>query len=103
MCLGCVNGLLRSFVFLYLFDYDCIVCGIGGIDCCGRAMSPNGATLLQSPGWNEGEARNETLGIHTDKSELSSVGAALTASVWFVSLQFVALHSLGKCRPFGAQ
>ena len=42
---GCVNGLLRSFV--YLFDCDCIVCGI---DCCGRAMSPNGAILLHSPG-----------------------------------------------------
>ena len=41
---GCVNGLLRSFVFL--FDCDCMVCGIegglfGGIDYwCGRAMSP---------------------------------------------------------------
>ena len=47
-CLGCVNGLLRLVV--YLFDCDCIVCGIGGIDLCGRAMSPKGATLLQSPG-----------------------------------------------------
>ena len=28
---GFVNGLLYSFVFLYLFDCDCIVCGIGGI------------------------------------------------------------------------
>ena len=28
---GCVNGLLHSFVFLYLFDCDCIVCGIGGL------------------------------------------------------------------------
>ena len=23
-----------------------------------------GTALLQSPGWNEGKARNETLGIH---------------------------------------
>ena len=45
---GCVNGLLCLVV--YLFDFDCIVCGIGGIDWCGRAMSPNGAILLQSPG-----------------------------------------------------
>ena len=45
---GCVNGLLCLVV--YLFDFDCIVCGIGGIDLCGRAMSPNGAILLQSPG-----------------------------------------------------
>ena len=34
-------------------------------------MSAVGTILLQSPGWNEGEARYETLGI-TDKSELSS-------------------------------
>ena len=26
---GCVNGLLRSFVFLYLFDCDCMGCGEG--------------------------------------------------------------------------
>ncbi len=42
---GCVNGVLRSFVFL--FDCDCMGCGIGGgicgnwgIDCCGLAISP---------------------------------------------------------------
>ena len=50
--LGCVNGLLRSFV--YLFDFDCMGCGIGDclgrIDWCGRAMSPKGAILLHSPG-----------------------------------------------------
>ena len=28
---GFVNGLLRSFVFLYLFDCDCMGCGIGGL------------------------------------------------------------------------
>ena len=33
----------------------------------------------------------------------SSVGAALTASVWFMLLRFVNLHSLRKCRPYGAQ
>ena len=44
---GCVNGLLRSFVFL--FDCDCMGCGGGG-DWCGRAMSPKGAILLHSPG-----------------------------------------------------
>ncbi len=27
-------------------------------------MSAVGTTLLQSPGWNEGKARNETLGTH---------------------------------------
>ena len=35
---------------------------------------------LHSPGCNEGKARNETLGIHR-QSGLSSVGAALTASI----------------------
>ncbi len=47
---GCVNGLLCSVVFVYLFDCDCIVCSIEGGDWCGRAMSPNGAILLQSLG-----------------------------------------------------
>ena len=42
-------------------------------------MSAVGTTLLQSPGCNEGTARNATLGTHTDKSRVSSVGAALTA------------------------
>ena len=61
-----------------------------------------GTILLLSPGCNEGKARNETLGIHR-QSGLSSLGAALTASGWFVSLRFVNLHSLRKCRPYGAQ
>ena len=39
-------------------------------------MSAVGTTLLQSPGWNEGKARNETLGTHR-KKKMSSVGAAL--------------------------
>ena len=30
-------------------------------------MSAVGTILLQSPGWNEGEARYETLGIHRQK------------------------------------
>ena len=40
-------------------------------------MSPERATLLHSPGWNEGKARYETLGTHKTKSYLSSVGATL--------------------------
>ena len=32
-------------------------------------MSAVGTTLLQSPGWNEGKARNETLGTHGQKIE----------------------------------
>ena len=42
-----------------------------------RIMSAVGTTPLQSPGCNEGKARNETLGIHERKIILSSVGAAL--------------------------
>ena len=30
-------------------------------------MSAVGTTLLQSPGWNEGKARNETLGTYRKK------------------------------------
>ena len=40
-------------------------------------MSAVGTTLLQSPGWNEGKARYETLGIHEPKVISSSGGAAL--------------------------
>ncbi len=40
-------------------------------------MSAVGTTLLQSPGCNEGKARNETLGIHELKVISSSVGAEL--------------------------
>ena len=40
-------------------------------------MSAVGTILLQSPGCNEGKARNETLGIHEPKVISSSVGAAL--------------------------
>ena len=43
-------------------------------------MSAVGTPLLQSPGCNEGKARNETLGKHVHKNK-SSVGAALTARV----------------------
>ena len=42
-----------------------------------RIMSAVGTTPLQSLGYNEGKARNETLGIHEPKVISSSVGAAL--------------------------
>ena len=44
----------------------------------GADVSAVGTTLLQSPGWNEGKARNGTLGKHGQKNK-SSVGAALSA------------------------
>ena len=40
-------------------------------------MSAVGTILPQSPGCNEGKARNETLGIHEPKVISSSGGAAL--------------------------
>ena len=40
-------------------------------------MSAVGTTLLQSPGWNEGKARNETLGIYERKQNELRLGAAL--------------------------
>ena len=42
--------------------------------------------------------------VHTEeKDDELRQGAALTASVWFVLLRFVDLHSLRKYRPYGAQ
>ena len=58
-------------------------------------MSAAGTTLLQSPGWNEGKARNETLGIHERKVILSSVGAALLTQAFVLRL--------GSAAPKGAQ
>ena len=40
-------------------------------------MSAVGTTLLHSPGWNKGKALIPPW-VNTDKSGLSSVGAALT-------------------------
>ena len=42
-------------------------------------MSAVGTTLLQSPGCNEGTARNATLGTHDQKQNELRQGAALTA------------------------
>ena len=49
-------------------------------------MSAVGTTLLQSPGCNEGKARNETLGIHERKVISSSVGAALITRAFALRL-----------------
>ena len=64
---------------------------------------PLGTILFHSPGCNEGKARNGTLGTRRQTQiELRRSGTN-RASVWFVSLRFEALHSLGKCRSYGAQ
>ena len=50
-------------------------------------MSPARATLLHSPGWNEGKARYETLGKHKTKSYMSSFrSGTFNAYICFVSL-----------------
>ena len=54
---------------------------------------PSGTALLQSPGWNEGKARYETLGKHIQNEKELRRGAALSARV------FVA----GSAAPKGAQ
>ena len=59
---GYFNRYMFADAFLYVYS---------------ATASAVGTTLLHSPGWNEGKARNETLGVHTDKSRMSSAGAAL--------------------------
>ena len=60
-------------------------------------MSPVRATLLHSPGWNEGKARYKTLGTYKTKNYMSSFrSGTFSAHVWFV------LRS-GEYRSYGAQ
>ena len=60
-------------------------------------MSAVGTTPLQSPGCNEGKARNETLGLHERKVISSSVGAALSARAFVLRLGSAAPLGLNKC------
>ena len=57
-------------------------------------MSAVGTVLLQSPGWNEGKARYETLGPHRQKQNELRRSGTNRASI------SVALR---LCRPYGAQ
>ncbi len=57
-------------------------------------MSAVGTIPLQSPGCNEGKARNETLGTHRQKQMSSDKERHNNTSICFTSW---------KCRPFGAQ
>ena len=58
-------------------------------------MSAVGTTLLQSPGWNEGKARYETLGVSTDKNKMSSFrSGTFGASIYLEQ---------GSAAPKGAQ
>ena len=61
-------------------------------------MSAVGTVLLQSPGWNEGKARYETLGKHRQKqNELRRSGTI--ARVLIFTLGCVAPLGLNKCVP----
>ena len=60
-------------------------------------MSAVGTILPQSPGCNEGKARNETLGIHEPKVISSSGGAALSARAFVLRLGSAAPLGLNKC------
>ena len=59
-------------------------------------MSAVGTTLLQSPGWNEGKARNETLGTHRKKkmSSVSEVSPLQGSSTFSQSIYFIILVRL---------
>ena len=72
----------------YLRLLLCLLVGVVVCACCriwlgGAGVSAVGTTLPQSPGWNEGKARNATLGKQY-KSGLSSVGAALSVRAFAV-------------------
>ena len=64
-------------------------------------MSAVGTILLQSPGCNEGTARNATLGTHGQKQNELRRSGTNRASICFVSLRFVEkvplLRSSRKC------
>ena len=62
-------------------------------------MSAVGTILLHSPGWNEGKARNGTLGIHEPKVISSSVGAALQREHLPYVSEVPPLKGLNKCVP----
>ena len=98
---------MRLLLCLLVGVVVCACCRIGWVsDLLGGAgVSAVGTTLPQSLGWNEGKARNATLGKQY-KSGLSSVGAALSALVfglWLCGLwlcicwESAALTGLNKC------
>ena len=62
-------------------------------------MSAVGTILFQSPGWNKGKARYETLGPHRQKQNELLQGAALTELVLAVRCGCAAPTGLNKCVP----
>ena len=54
-------------------------------------MSAVGTTLLQSPGWNEGKARYETLGKHIQNEKELRRGAAHPSGQMFHRIQNIVM------------
>ena len=79
-----MQGFLRTNLTIYLLDL------LGN-----AVVSAVGTTLFHSPGCNEGKARNGTLGTRIQKQNELRRSGTNRASVWFVSLRSVVLHSLG--------
>ena len=71
------------------------------------SMSPARATLLHSPGWNEGKARYETLGTHKTKSYMSSFRSGTNPRTQMLqqinTIQRPHPILALKCRSYGAQ
>ena len=62
-------------------------------------MSAVGTTLLQSPGCNEGKARNGTLGKHGHKKIRAPQERHYNASICLGLLGVPPLKGLNKCIP----
>ena len=60
-------------------------------------MSPARATLLHSPGWNEGKARYETLGKHKTKSYMSSFRSGTFSASICLGQSSATPTGLNKC------
>ena len=60
-------------------------------------MSAVGTTLLQSPRWNEGKARYETLGTHREKKKKSSFRSGTNRASISLDCGCAAPLGLNKC------
>ena len=66
-------------------------------------MSAVGTTLLQSPGCNEGKARNETLGTHGQKKNELRRSGTFSASIGIYPFGSAAPLGLNKCIDYFTQ
>ena len=61
------------------------------------SMSAVGTTPLQSPGWNEGKARNETLGKHGTQQLRAPIRSGTITRAFVLRLGSAAPLGLNKC------